>query len=74
MPEAYRIYANDMMKAGYKGYIAQYDEELVRIKQINETFQLLATIPIPCGWTGEETPTIEARFGAEVIYGAEVPT
>lgn len=40
---AYRIYADDMMKGIIKGYIAQYDEELVRIKQINETFQLLAT-------------------------------
>lgn len=40
---AYRIYADDMMKGIIKGFIAEYDEELVRIKQINETFQLIAT-------------------------------
>ena len=40
---AYRLYADDMMKGIIKGFIAEYDEELVRIKPINETFQLLAT-------------------------------
>ena len=40
---AYRIYADDMMKGVIKKIIADYDEELVRIKPINEAFQLLAT-------------------------------
>ncbi len=39
----YRLYADDMMKGIIKKFIADYDEELVRIKQINETFQLLVT-------------------------------
>ena len=40
---AYRIYADDMMKGVIKKFISDYDEELVRIKPINEAFQLLAT-------------------------------
>ena len=40
---AYRIFADDMMKGVIKNFIAEYDEELVRIKQVNEAFQLIAT-------------------------------
>ncbi len=39
----YRLVSNDMLLGLIKHYIAEYDEELVRMRQITETLQLLTT-------------------------------
>lgn len=39
----YRLYSNDMMLGVIKGYIAEYDEELVSMGKVSETLQLITT-------------------------------
>lgn len=39
----YRLVSNDMLLGLIKRYIAEYDEELVKMRQVNETLQLLTT-------------------------------
>ena len=39
----YRLYAPDMLKGVIKGYIAGYDEELIRMNTVNEVYQMLVT-------------------------------
>ena len=39
----YRLYSNDMLMGVIKQYIADYDEELVKMSQVNETLQHITT-------------------------------
>lgn len=39
----YRLYADNMFLGIIKGYIADYDEELVKMSKVNETFQHIIT-------------------------------
>ena len=39
----YKLYADEMFKGCIKGFIEDYDPELVRIKQVNEAFQHIIT-------------------------------
>ncbi len=39
----YRYYSDDMLRGVIKGFIADYDENLIRMSTINETFGLLTT-------------------------------
>lgn len=39
----YKLYAPDMLKGVIKGYIADYDEEMVRMNPVNEAFNQIIT-------------------------------
>lgn len=39
----YRLYADNMMMGRIKQYIADYDEELVKMSKVNETLQHINT-------------------------------
>ncbi len=39
----YQLYAPDMLKGVIKNYIAEYDEELIKMNTVNEVFQLITT-------------------------------
>ena len=39
----YRLYADDMFKGIIKQYIADYDEELVKMSKVNEAYQIIVT-------------------------------
>ena len=39
----YQLYAPDMLKGVIKGFIAEYDEELVKMNTVNEVYQLITT-------------------------------
>ena len=39
----YNLYSDDMLRGAIKKFISDYDEELVRMSIVNETFQLLIT-------------------------------
>lgn len=39
----YQLYATDMLKGVIKNFIAEYDEELIKMNTVNEVFQLITT-------------------------------
>lgn len=39
----YRLYSDDMLRGIIKGYIADYNEDLVTVRAVNETFSFLTT-------------------------------
>ena len=39
----YKLYAPDMLKGVIKGYIAEYDEEMVKMNKVNEAFNQIIT-------------------------------